>query len=179
MAGGVLFVLIVTDVILIASRLTDTAPAIATSPAEMDDGAMGIFVLPILLGIVAGLPTVAIVSGAVVLGLPIRLIPAARVWVVRHRWLPVTCAVLGVVCFVGAEVFRPRISPPSAFFFEPSSLSISIALLLTAVGLTNFWQPRKRRWLPSGNPGSAGPGTQERLGAHGAGPYRGDDQASE
>ncbi|WP_157498354.1 hypothetical protein [Leifsonia sp. Leaf336] len=155
-AGGVLVVLVVTDVVLVVSRMVQSTLATVTSPTEADDGAMGIFGIPILVGIVVGLPTVAIVSGAVLLGLPIRLIAAARVWVVQHWWVPLTCALLGVAVFVGAEVFRPDTWSTPAPFFEPSSVLVGVAMLLVAVGLTNFWRPRKRRPPRAGGPWPGG-----------------------
>ncbi|MCI0155108.1 hypothetical protein KNO15_00125 [Leifsonia shinshuensis] len=143
-AGVVIFVLFVMDVVLVVSRVIQSAPSAVTSPSEADDGALGIFVIPIIVGIAAALPTVAVVTVAVLLGLPVRLIATARVWVVKHRWVPFACALLGVVVFVGAEAFRPDASWPTAVpFFEPSSLPVGVSTLLVAVGLSNFWVPRR------------------------------------
>jgi hypothetical protein len=143
-AGVVILVLFVVDIVLVVSRVIQSAPATVTSPSEQDDGALGIFVIPIIVGIAAALPTVAVVSVAVLIGLPIRLIPAARVWTVKHRWVPLACASLGVPVFVAAEVFRPSAAWPTSLpFFEPSSLLVGVSTLLVAIGLTTVWVPRR------------------------------------
>lgn len=150
-AGSAILVLFVADIVaLLFSPVAQATATGAVSPAEEDDGALGLFVLPILFIALTALPTVAVVTAAVALTLPIRLIPTARGWIVEHRWVAVTCASVGFAGFVAAEFVRSSTTWPAGFpFIEPSSWWVGVSTFLVALGLTNAWVRSAGRPAPA------------------------------
>lgn len=141
-AGVVVIMLAVVDFVLGFSRI-QVSSAAPVSPTEEDDGALGVLVIPIALVLIAAVTAVAVVSVALVLGLPVRLRPAARRWIVKHNWVSLAVATVGVLLFIGAQVFAPGAPWPSGPLLPvPSSPLVSIALVVVAVGLCHFWYRR-------------------------------------
>ncbi|WP_139368688.1 hypothetical protein [Agreia bicolorata] len=117
-------------------------------PSEMDNGALGFVMLPVLLLLmllIVGTPGAVMISAAVILGLPIRLRAAAQRWLMARRWLPWSLAVAGAALFVVIEfTFPARPWPTGQPFYTPSSAPLALAMLLIAMGITNLWNPRRR-----------------------------------
>ncbi|WP_152631149.1 hypothetical protein [Agreia bicolorata] len=133
---------------IMSIHVEESAPV---GPSEMDNGVLGLFLLPVLLLLlllIIGTPGAVMISAAVILGLPIRLGAAAQCWLMAHRWLPWSVAVTGAALFVVIEFTGPaRPWPTGQPFYTPSSAPLTLAMLLIAIGFTNLWHPRRKaRW---------------------------------
>ncbi|NQX34283.1 hypothetical protein [Herbiconiux sp. VKM Ac-2851] len=148
-AGAAVVVLTSLDSAFALARMLNSVPVTGSSTSdEYDPFGAALVAVPVAIiagGVILGFSSFLIVSAAVLLGLPVRIIGTARRWLLRHGIVPTSVTAAGLLAFIAGVILSPTTTWAPAWFYWPASPLVGVGILLVALGLTHLWRPRRPR----------------------------------
>jgi hypothetical protein len=151
-AGSAVLVLTFLDSGFALARTLNAVPIAGSSTSEdYDPFGAALVAVPVVIiagGVILGFSSFLIVSAAVILGLPVRIIGRARRWLLQRSIVPTSVTAAGLLAFVAGVILSPTTTWAPAWYYWPSSPLVGVGILLVALGLTHLWRPRRLRDAP-------------------------------